>query len=310
MNNNDVIYIAGHRGLVGGAILNFLKAKGFNNIITKTSKELDLRDRSAVNNFFSNNKIDYIFLAAAKVGGISANNKYKADFIYDNLTIQSNIIHQSYLSGIKKLLFLGSSCIYPKDSIQPIKEEFLLTGRLEPTNEPYAIAKIAGIKMCDAYRYQYNCNFISVMPTNLYGINDNFNLETCHVLPALIRKFYEAKLENKKHVVVWGDGTPKREFMHVDDCAEACFFIMENYDEPGVVNIGTGKDHSIKEIAEKIKNIFQYNGDVIFDTEKPNGMKRKLLDVSKINSLGWSSSIDLDSGLKNVCDNIYKVFKN
>ena len=310
MNNNDVIYIAGHRGLVGGAILNFLKAKGFNNIITKTSKELDLRDRSAVNNFFSNNKIDYIFLAAAKVGGISANNKYKADFIYDNLAIQSNIIHQSYLSGIKKLLFLGSSCIYPKDSIQPIKEEFLLTGRLEPTNEPYAIAKIAGIKMCDAYRYQYNCNFISVMPTNLYGINDNFNLETCHVLPALIRKFYEAKLENKKHVVVWGDGTPKREFMHVDDCAEACFFIMENYDEPGVVNIGTGKDHSIKEIAEKIKNIFQYNGDVIFDTEKPNGMKRKLLDVSKINSLGWSSSIDLDSGLKNVCDNIYKVFKN
>ncbi len=310
MNNNDVIYIAGHRGLVGGAILNFLKAKGFNNIITKTSKELDLRDRSAVNNFFSNNKIDYIFLAAAKVGGISANNKYKADFIYDNLTIQSNIIHQSYLSGIKKLLFLGSSCIYPKDSIQPIKEEFLLTGRLEPTNEPYAIAKIAGIKMCDAYRYQYNCNFISVMPTNLYGINDNFDLETCHVLPALIRKFYEAKLENKKHVVVWGDGTPKREFMHVDDCAEACFFIMENYDEPGVVNIGTGKDHSIKEIAEKIKNIFQYNGDVIFDTEKPNGMKRKLLDVSKINSLGWSSSIDLDSGLKNVCDNIYKVFKN
>ena len=310
MNNNDVIYIAGHRGLVGGAILNFLKAKGFNNIITKTSKELDLRDRSAVNNFFSNNKIDYIFLAAAKVGGISANNKYKADFIYDNLTIQSNIIHQSYLSGIKKLLFLGSSCIYPKDSIQPIKEEFLLTGRLEPTNEPYAIAKIAGIKMCDAYRYQYNCNFISVMPTNLYGINDNFNLETCHVLPALIRKFYEAKLENKKHVVVWGDGTPKREFMHVDDCAEACFFIMENYDEPGVVNIGTGKDHSIKEIAEKIKNIFQYNGDIIFDTEKPNGMKRKLLDVSKINSLGWSSSIDLDSGLKNVCDNIYKVFKN
>ena len=310
MERKDVVYIAGHKGLVGSAIFELLKNKGFENIIVKESSELDLRSQNDVNDFFSKNKIDYVFLAAAKVGGIAANNKYKADFIYDNLSIQSNVIHSSYLYGVKKLLFLGSSCIYPKDSIQPIKEDFLLNGKLEPTNEPYAIAKIAGIKMCDAYRYQYNCNFISVMPTNLYGLNDNFDLENCHVLPALIRKFYEAKLNNNKNVIVWGDGTPKREFMCVDDCAEACFFLMEKYNDFGVVNVGTGIDISIGEIAEKIKNIFEYNGDIIFDRSKPNGMKRKLLDVSEINNLGWKSSVSLDLGLKYVCDNIHQVLKS
>ena len=310
MKKKDVIYVAGHKGLVGSAIFDLLKNKGFENIIVKDSNELDLRNQNDVNDFFSKNKIDYVFLAAAKVGGIAANNKYKADFIYDNLSIQSNVIHSSFVYKVKKLLFLGSSCIYPKDSIQPIKEDFLLNGTLEPTNEPYAIAKIAGIKMCDAYRYQYNCNFISVMPTNLYGLNDNFDLENCHVLPALIRKFHEAKLNSDKNVIVWGDGTPKREFMSVDDCAEACLFLMETYNDSGVINVGTGIDHSIGEIAEKIKNIFEYNGDIVFDRSKPNGMKRKLLDVSKINNLGWRSSVSLDLGLKYVCDNINQVLKS
>ena len=310
MKKQDVIYVAGHKGLVGSAIFHLLKNKGFENVIVKDSDELDLRNQNHVNDFFSKNKIDYVFLAAAKVGGIAANNKYKADFIYDNLSIQSNVIHSSFVYKVKKLLFLGSSCIYPKDSIQPIKEDFLLNGKLEPTNEPYAIAKIAGIKMCDAYRYQYNCNFISVMPTNLYGLNDNFDLENCHVLPALIRKFHEAKLNSDKNVIVWGDGTPKREFMYVDDCAEACLFLMETYNDSGVINVGTGIDHSIGEIAEKIKNIFEYNGDIVFDRSKPNGMKRKLLDVSKINNLGWRSSVSLDLGLKHVCDNINQVLKS
>ena len=310
MERKDVIYVAGHKGLVGSSIFELLKNKGFENIIVKDSCELDLRNQNDVNHFFSKNKIDYVFLAAAKVGGIAANNKYKADFIYDNLSIQSNVIHSSYLYKVKKLLFLGSSCIYPKNSIQPIEEDFLLNGKLEPTNEPYAIAKIAGIKMCDAYRYQYNCNFISVMPTNMYGVNDNFDLNNCHVLPALIRKFYEAKLNNSENVIVWGDGTPKREFMHVKDCAEACFFLMKNYNEKGVINVGTGKDHSIKEIAEKIKNIFQYNGNIVFDTNKPNGMKRKLLDVSKIHGLGWKSSIKLDEGLSVICNQIHKILKS
>ncbi len=310
MEKKDVIYVAGHKGLVGSAIFDLLKNKGFENIIVKDSNELDLRNQNDVNDFFSKNKIDYVFLAAAKVGGIAANDKYKADFIYDNLSIQSNVIHSSYVYKVKKLLFLGSSCIYPKESIQPIKEDFLLNGKLEPTNEPYAIAKIAGIKMCDAYRYQYNCNFISVMPTNLYGLNDNFDLENCHVLPALIRKFHEAKLNSAKNVIVWGDGTPKREFMSVDDCAEACLFLMEKYNDSGVINVGTGIDHSIGEIAEKIKNIFEYNGDIIFDISKPNGMKRKLLDVSKINNLGWKSSVSLDLGLKYVCDNIHQILKS
>ena len=304
MNKLSKIYIAGHTGLVGSALLRHLRKNGFTNIITINSNKLDLRDSLLVSDFFKKNEIEYVFLCAAKVGGILANNTKKAEFIYDNLMIQSNIIHNSYLNKVKKLLFLGSSCIYPKLSKQPISEDSLLTAPLELTNEPYAIAKIAGIKMCDAYRYQYGCNFISAMPTNMYGPNDNYDLSTCHVLPALIRKFYEARKNNLNEVVIWGDGTPKREFMHVDDCAIACLFLMQKYNEPGIINIGTGSDISIKELALLIKNRINYKGEIKFDFSKPNGTLRKLLNVSKINNIGWKHSISLENGLQMLIENI------
>ena len=286
--------------MVGSAIHRNLIAKGYSNFVLQSSKELDLRDSLAVKTFFETARPDYVFLAAAKVGGIVANNTYRAEFLYDNLMIQSNIIHNSYLFNVKKLLFLGSSCIYPKFAIQPLKEEYLLTGLLEATNEPYAIAKIAGIKMCDAYRNQYGCNFISAMPTNLYGPNDNYDLNSSHVLPALIRKFHEAKLAGAKEVVLWGDGSPMREFLHVDDLAEACFSLMKFYNEPGPINIGTGSDISILELAAMTKKVVGYEGEIIWDTTKPNGTPRKLLEVSKIHSLGWQHTIDLKEGIKSV----------
>ena len=304
MEKTSCIYIAGHNGLVGSSIVRLLKKEGFSNIITKSSSELDLRNSNLVEAFFQDNKIDYVFLAAAKVGGILANNTQRAEFIYDNLMIQNNVIHNAYLNRVKKLLFLGSSCIYPKMASQPISEDSLLTNILEPTNEPYAIAKIAGIKMCDAYRSQYGSNFISVMPTNMYGPNDNYDLSTSHVLPALIRKFHEAKKSNLKSVSVWGDGSPMREFMYVDDCANACLFLMEKYDEEGVVNIGTGVDVTIKELAENIQKVVGFEGDISFDTSKPNGPPRKLLNVSKIEKLGWKHTISLKEGLKMVYSNI------
>jgi len=304
MNKLSKIYIAGHTGLVGSSLLRHLRKNGFTNIITINSNKLDLRNSLLVSDFFKNNEIEYVFLCAAKVGGILANNTKKAEFIYDNLMIQSNIIHNSYLNKVKKLLFLGSSCIYPKLSKQPISEDSLLTAPLELTNEPYAIAKIAGIKMCDAYRYQYGCNFISAMPTNMYGPNDNYDLSTCHVLPALIRKFYEAKKNNFNEVIIWGDGTPKREFMHVDDCAIACLFLMQKYNEPGIINIGTGSDISIKDLALLIKNRINYKGEIKFDFSKPNGTPRKLLNVSKINNIGWKHSISLENGLQMLIENI------
>ena len=304
MNKLSKIYIAGHTGLVGSSLLRHLRKNGFTNIITINSNKLDLRDSLLVSDFFKKNEIEYVFLCAAKVGGILANNTKKAEFIYDNLMIQSNIIHNSFLNKVKKLLFLGSSCIYPKLSKQPISEDSLLTAPLELTNEPYAIAKIAGIKMCDAYRYQYGCNFISAMPTNMYGPNDNYDLSTCHVLPALIRKFYEARKNNLNEVIIWGDGTPKREFMHVDDCAIACLFLMQKYNNPGIINIGTGSDISIKELALLIKNRINYKGEIKFDFSKPNGTPRKLLNVSKINNLGWKYSISLDNGLQMLIENI------
>ena len=304
MNKLSKIYIAGHTGLVGSSLLRHLRKNGFTNIITINSNKLDLRDSLLVSDFFKKNEIEYVFLCAAKVGGILANNTKKAEFIYDNLMIQSNIIHNSFLNKVKKLLFLGSSCIYPKLSKQPISEDSLLTAPLELTNEPYAIAKIAGIKMCDAYRYQYGCNFISAMPTNMYGPNDNYDLSTCHVLPALIRKFYEARKNNLNEVVIWGDGTPKREFMHVDDCAIACLFLMQKYNDPGIINIGTGSDISIKELALLIKNRINYKGEIKFDLSKPNGTPRKLLNVSKINNIGWKHSISLENGLQMLIENI------
>jgi len=297
MDKNGKIYIAGHRGMVGSAILRKLSQEGFSNFLTKTSKELDLRSQSEVKSFFEDEKPDYVILAAAKVGGIVANNTYRAEFLYDNLMIQNNVIHQAYKNKVKKLLFMGSSCIYPKLAPQPLKEDALLTGLLEPTNEPYAIAKIAGIKMCDAYRDQYGCDFISVMPTNLYGPNDNYDLKNSHVLPALIRKFHEAKLNGSKSVEIWGTGSPKREFMHVDDLAEACYFLMENFDEPGFVNIGVGKDISIKELAEMIKDIVGFSGSLDFDTSKPDGTPRKLMDVSKLSNLGFDAKISLQDGI-------------
>ncbi len=298
MDKQAKIYIAGHTGMVGSAIFRRLKAAGYSNFVLSTSKELDLKDQRAVSEFFDKNKPDYVFMAAAKVGGIVANNTYRAEFLYDNLMIQSNVIHWSYVNGVKKLLFLGSSCIYPKFAPQPLKEDALLTGLLEPTNEPYAIAKIAGIKMCDAYRSQYGCNFISVMPTNLYGPNDNYDLQTSHVLPALIRKFHEAKIKNLPSVELWGTGKPEREFLHADDLADACYFLMEKYDEPGFMNIGTGDDLSIKNLAEKIRNVVGFQGNVVWDTSKPDGTPKKLLDVSRINALGWKHKIDLDQGLQ------------
>ena len=297
MEKNAKIYIAGHRGMVGSAIMRNLQAAGYNNFVTRTSSELDLRDTQAVASFFAAEKPDYVFLAAAKVGGIVANNTYRADFIYENLMIQNNVIHQSYLNGVKKLLFLGSSCIYPKMAPQPLKEEYLLTGLLEPTNEPYAIAKIAGIKMCDAYRDQYGCNFISVMPTNLYGPNDNYDLNNSHVLPALIRKFHEAKMSGNAEVVCWGSGSPMREFLHADDLAEACVYLMHNYSEPSLVNIGTGTDVTIKELAETVAKTVGFEGTIFWDTTKPDGTPRKLMDVSKLHSYGWKHKIELADGI-------------
>jgi len=304
LDKSSKIYVAGHRGMVGSAIVRKLNDEGFLNIIVRTSNELDLRNQKAVNNFFEKEKPDYVFLAAAKVGGIYANNTYRAEFLYDNLMIQSNVIHASYKYGVKKLLFLGSSCIYPKLAPQPLKEEYLLTGPLESTNEPYAIAKIAGIKMCEAYRSQYGCNFISVMPTNLYGPNDNYDLNNSHVLPALLRKFHQARIKGEPYVTVWGSGTPMREFLHVDDLADACFYLMMNYNEPGFINIGTGKDISIKELALLIKEIVGYKGDIKFDTSKPDGTPRKLMDVSKLHALGWKHKIELKQGIQMVYEEV------
>jgi len=300
MEKQSKIYIAGHRGMVGSALLRRLQKEGYTNFVFSSSTELDLRDQKAVKAFFQEKKPDFVFLAAAKVGGIYANNSYRAEFLYDNLMIESNIIHFSYESGVKKLLFLGSSCIYPKLAPQPLKEEYLLTGPLEYTNEPYAIAKIAGIKMCDAYRSQYGCDFISAMPTNLYGPNDNYDLNNSHVLPALLRKFHEAKQNREKQVVVWGTGTPRREFLHVDDLADACYFLMQHYNEDGLVNIGIGEDISIKELAETIKQIVGFDGELIFDSTKPDGTPRKLMDVSKLNRLGWKATIPFQEGIRKV----------
>ena len=297
MEKNAKIYVAGHRGMVGSAIFRKLKAEGYTNLVIRNSQELDLRNQQAVADFFAAEKPDYVFLAAAKVGGIVANNTYRADFLYENLAIQNNVIHQAYLHRVKKLLFLGSSCIYPKLAPQPLKEEYLLTGLLEPTNEPYAIAKIAGIKLCDAYRDQYGCNFISVMPTNLYGYNDNYHPENSHVLPALIRKFHEAKTSGAASVTVWGTGSPLREFLFADDLADACYFLMQEYNEAGLVNIGTGLDLSIKDLALLIKEVVGFTGDLVFDTSKPDGTPRKLLDVSKLHKLGWKHRIALQEGL-------------
>jgi GDP-L-fucose synthase len=303
---NSKIYIAGHRGMVGSAIMRNLEKKGFTNIITRTSTELDLRDSQSVNAFFSEEKPEYVFLAAAKVGGIQANNIYRADFIYENLMIQNNVIHNSYLSAVKKLMFLGSSCIYPKLAPQPLKEESLLTGLLEETNEPYAIAKIAGIKMCESYKRQYGCNFISVMPTNMYGPNDNYNLNNSHVLPALIRKFHDAKENNLPFVEMWGTGTPMREFLHADDLGDACVYLMNTYDGEKFVNIGSGTDLTIKDLALLVKKIVGYSGEIKHDLSKPDGTPRKLMDVSFLHSLGWKHKIELEEGITMVYDDFKK----
>jgi len=292
------IYIAGHRGMVGSAIHRKLSELGYNNIVTRTSSELDLRNQQAVADFFDQEKPDYVFLAAAKVGGIMANNTYRADFIYENMAIQNNVIKSSYDNKVKKLMFLGSSCIYPKMAPQPLNEDMLLTGTLEPTNEPYAIAKIAGIKMAEAFRDQYGCNYISVMPTNLYGINDNYHPQNSHVLPALIRRFHEAKINQLPEVIIWGTGTPLREFLFSDDLADACVFLMNNYDEKQFVNIGIGEDLSIKDLAELIKDVIGYKGTISFDSSKPDGTPRKLMDVSKLHALGWKHQINLREGIQ------------
>ncbi|CAN5362199.1 GDP-L-fucose synthase [soil metagenome] len=301
MEKGAKIFVAGHRGMVGSAISRKLDMEGYINRVERTSSELDLRDQSMVRRFFEEERPDYVFLAAAKVGGIYANNTYRADFIHDNLVIQSNVIHQSFRCGITKLLFLGSSCIYPKHAPQPMKEESLLTGLLESTNEPYAIAKIAGIKMCQAYRHQYGCNFISLMPTNLYGPNDNYDLNNSHVVPALISKFIQAKADGRPSVEIWGSGTPKREFLYVDDLADACLFLMKNYNSPEIINVGTGVDLSIKELSLLIKKCVGYEGDLHFNISQPDGTPRKLLDTTKINNLGWTSKISLEDGLMRVC---------
>jgi GDP-L-fucose synthase len=297
MEKSAKIYIAGHRGMVGSAIERKLRSEGYQNIIARTSSELDLRNQQAVNAFFDLEKPDYVILAAAKVGGIHANNTYRAEFIYDNLMMEANIIHAAYLNKVKKLLFLGSSCIYPKMAPQPLKEEYLLSGYLEATNQPYAIAKIAGIEMCDSYRAQYGCNFISAMPTNLYGTNDNYHPENSHVLPALIRRIILAKKNNDSRVVIWGTGTPRREFMHVDDLADACYFLLQNYNQAGLVNIGWGEDVTIKELAEMIAVEVGYTGELEFDSNKPDGTPRKLMDTKKITNLGWKPSIKLKDGI-------------
>jgi GDP-L-fucose synthase len=291
------IYVAGHRGMVGSAILRALQKAGYTNFLLRTSKELDLRNQQAVADFFAAEKPDYVFLAAAKVGGIVANNTYRADFLYENLSIQNNVIHSAYVNKVTKLMFLGSSCIYPKLAPQPLKEEYLLSGYLEYTNEPYAIAKIAGIKMCEEYRNQYGCNFISAMPTNLYGPNDNYDLQNSHVLPAMIRKFHEAKINGAPNVTLWGTGSPMREFLHADDLAEACLYLMENYNERELVNIGTGTDVTIKELANTVKNVVGFEGELVWDTSKPDGTPRKLMDVSKLHSYGWKHKIELEEGI-------------
>jgi GDP-L-fucose synthase len=300
MKKDSKIFVAGHRGMVGSAIVRSLLNEGYSNIVTKTSSELDLTNQEQTNHFFLNHQPEYVFLAAAKVGGILANNIYRADFIYKNLMIEANVIHASYLNNVTKLLFLGSSCIYPKMAAQPLKEEYLLTNVLESTNEPYAIAKIAGIKMCEAYRSQYNCNFISAMPTNLYGPNDNYDINNSHVLPALIRKFHAAKTKNLKSVEIWGTGSPRREFLHVDDLAEASIFLMNHYNEEQFVNVGTGKDLSIKELALLVKRLVGFEGELTLDATKPDGTPRKLMDVTKLHSIGWSHKISLEEGIKSV----------
>lgn len=300
MDLNGKIYVAGHRGMVGSALVRRLNAEGYHQLVFRQSAELDLRNQAAVAAFFAEEKPDYVFLAAAKVGGIQANNTFRGEFLYDNLMIQNNIIHQAYLNQVKKLLFLGSSCIYPKMAPQPLREDYLLTGPLEPTNEPYAIAKIAGIKLCDAYRDQYGCNFISVMPTNLYGPNDNYDLNNSHVLPALIRKFHEAKVKGEPFVTMWGTGTPRREFLHADDLADACVYLMKHYNEPGLVNIGTGEDLEIRELAAMIRDIVGYTGEIRHDLSKPDGTPRKLMDVSKLHSFGWKHRIGLEEGIRDV----------
>ena len=308
MEKESKIFVAGHKGMVGSAILRKLQKEGFINIVTQTSTELDLSNQQAVKDFFSKEKPEYVFLAAAKVGGIQANNSFRADFIYLNLMIQNNVIHSSYENKVKKLMYLGSSCIYPKLAPQPLKEEYLLTGLLEHTNEPYAIAKIAGVKMCDAYRAQYGCNFISAMPTNLFGSNDNYDLNNSHVLPALMRKIHEAKKNKSPFVEMWGTGTPKREFLHVDDCAEACVYLMEKFNEAGLVNVGMGQDISIKDLALLIKKIVGYEGELKLDATKPDGTPRKLMDVSKVNSLGWKHKIGLEEGIRNVYEEVKSKF--
>lgn len=313
MEKSSKIFVAGSKGMVGSAIVRALKKEGFLNIITTSSKDLDLRNQFDVTEFFSLNKPEFVFLAAAKVGGIYANDNYPAEFLYDNLMIQNNVIHNSYLNNVKKLLFLGSSCIYPKFSAQPIKEEYLLTGILEPTNEAYAIAKIAGVEMCKFYKKQYGINFISAMPTNLYGVNDNFDLNNSHVLPALLRKFIEAKNSNQPNVSIWGSGSPRREFLFVDDLAKACLFLMQNYNDSETINVGTGIDISIKELAMTIKKIVGFEGELIFDGTKPDGTPKKLLDVSKINNLGWKHEKTLEEGIHETLnwlkENNFKAFK-
>jgi GDP-L-fucose synthase len=306
MNQQSKIYIAGHRGMVGSAIERNLRSKGFNNIIVRTSKELDLRNQQAVNSFFETEQPDIVILAAAKVGGIVANNTYRADFIYENLMIEANVIHAAYVHQVEKLLFLGSSCIYPKMAPQPLKEEYLLSGYLEETNQPYAIAKIAGIELCNSYRRQYSCNFISAMPTNLYGPNDNYDLNNSHVLPALLRKFITAKNNHAASVELWGTGTPKREFLHVDDLAEACFFLLEHYNEEGLVNVGVGNDVSILELAQLVQKVVGFTGTIELNTTKPDGTPRKLMDVAKINAMGWKAAIGLEEGITNV----YELIKD
>lgn len=308
MEKSARIYVAGHRGMVGSAICRKLQSEGFTNLLVRTSSELDLRKQEAVNNFFEEEKPDYVFLAAAKVGGILANNELRGEFIYENLMIQSHVIHAAHVHGVKKLLFLGSSCIYPKLAPQPLKEDYLLTGPLEYTNEPYAIAKIAGIKMCDAYRAQYGSNFISVMPTNLYGPNDNYDLHSSHVLPALVRKFHEAKMKGDPSVVMWGTGKPRREFLHADDLADACYYLMNHYNEQGLVNIGTGEDIEIGELARLIRDIVGYTGDITHDTTKPDGTPRKLMDVSKLHSFGWKHKINLREGISAVYEEFSRSY--
>lgn len=304
MLKDSKIYIAGHNGMVGSSILRLLKSEGYDNLLLRSSSDLDLRDQDQVKEFFEKEKPEYVFLAAAKVGGILANSTYKAEFLYDNMMIQNNVIHQSYKNNVKKLLFLGSSCIYPKHAPQPLKEEYLLTDSLEATNEPYAIAKISGIKMCEFYRDQYGCNFISVMPTNLYGPNDNYDLASSHLVPALLRKFFHAKQNLSESVEIWGDGTPCREFLHVDDCASACLFLMKNYNDKQFLNVGTGVEHSVKQVADLIKDKIDFKGNLVFNTEYPNGTPRKLMDVSRINQLGWRYEISFKEGVENVLNNL------